>query len=239
MQKSDSLVHDPVFYIMLGVFALLTTGLAAALGQPRFLPFSQTVALFAFLAVALRQRRWREALWVLALWLVLQIATMIVITRLLPGQVEQAISDGFRYRAAFFGWFYGVEALPASLRVAPLGRLLEIVGIVLGSLLSGGLVGLWFLMRATNLAAYGAGMLWLDTGQMVSVIAGLPVWTLLRIAGYAGLVVLLAEPLFTRNWQFGHYLSDRRTLLLASTALLVAGLLLELILPGAWRALFV
>jgi hypothetical protein len=81
-------------------------------------------------------------------------------------------------------------------------------------------------------------LLWQDTGQIVNLIAGLPLWTLLRLAGYAGFVVLLAEPLFTGNWTLRHYLGERRTLLLASTALLVAGLLLELILPGAWRRLF-
>lgn len=238
MQKSDSLLDDPLFYSMLAFFALLTTGSAAALGQPRFLPISQTVVLFAFLSVALRRQMVRAALLVLAVWLVTQVAALILVTRLAPGQVEQAIGDGFAYRTSFIAWFYGAAALPASLTVQPGSRILELVGVSLGSLLTGGLLGVWSLVRAANLAAYGAGLLWQDSGQPINLVAGLPIWTLLRLAGYAGFVVLLGAPLFSGNWSPRYYLTHHRRLLVVSTALLLLGLLLESILPGVWRLLF-
>ncbi|RIK37751.1 MAG: hypothetical protein DCC55_23335 [Chloroflexi bacterium] len=238
MQKHYSLLNDPLFYGMLAFFALLTTGSAAALGQPRFLPISQTAALFAFLTVAMRRQTVRAALLVLAIWLVTQVAALILVTRVAPGQVEQAIGDGFTYRTSFIAWFYGAGALPASLGVQPGSRILELIGVSLGSLLTGGLVGVWSLVRAANLAAYGAGVLWQDSGHTISLVAGLPIWTLLRLAGYAGLVVLLAAPLFSGNWSPRYYLTHHRRLLVVSTALLLLGLLLEFTLPGAWRALF-
>jgi hypothetical protein len=237
-QEQYSLVRDPVFYLMLAFFALLTTAMPAALGQPRFLPFAQTIALFAFLALAVRQRKMPQALLILAIWLILQIIALILTTWLLPGQVERAISDGFAYRTAFLGWFYGAGALPGSLTVQPAMRLVEMFGIIFGSLLTGGLLGVWFLVRAANLAAYGAGALAHDSGLFFNSIAGLPLWTLLRLAGYAGLVALLAEPLFSRNWSPAYYLASRRRLLLGSASLLALGLLLEIALPGAWRTLF-
>lgn len=238
MQKSYSLLNDPLFYAMLAFFALLTTASAAALGQPRFLPISQTVALFAFLAVALRRQTVRAALIVLAVWLVTQVAALILVTRLAPGQVEQAIGDGFAYRTSFSAWFYGAGALPASLAVQPGGRLLELAGILLGSLLTGGLVGVWFLVRAANLAAYGAGVLWYDSGQIINLFAGLPIWTVLRLSGYAGFVALLGTPLFSGNWSLRYYLNHHRRLVIVSVGLLLLGLVLELILPGVWRMLF-
>jgi hypothetical protein len=103
---------------------------------------------------------------------------------------------------------------------------------------TGGLLGVWFLVRATNLAAYGAGSLWQSSGIASNVLGGLPVWTLLRLAGYAAAIVLLAEPLLTSNWSLPYYLTKRRRLLLVSAILLGSGLLLELILPAAWRTLF-
>jgi hypothetical protein len=238
MQSKDSLLHDPLFYITLGFFALLTTGLAAALGQPRFLPISQTVALFIFLAMAVRRGMMREALWIVVVWVVLQIATLSIVTRLVPGQVEQAIGNGFFYRTDFLAWFYAGEALPASLTVQPAARLLELIGILVGSLVTGGLVGVWFLVRAVNLAAYSAGALWQSSGFVGHLFAGLPLWTLLRLAGYGGFVVLLAEPLFTGRWSPGYYWRHRRRLLLLSATLLALGLILEVILPGLWRTLF-
>jgi hypothetical protein len=237
MQTKDSLLHDPLFYITLGFFALLTTGLAAALGQPRFLPISQTVALFVFLTMAIRRGMVREAVWILVVWIVLQIATLSVVTRLVPGQVEQAISNGFFYRTDFLAWFYGGEALPASLAVQPATRLIELAGVLLGSLVTGGLLGVWFLVRAANLAAYSAGALWQDSGFVGHLFAGLPLWTLLRLAGYGGFVVLLAEPLFAGRWSPGYYWQHRRRLILSSATLLVLGLILELLLPSLWRTL--
>jgi hypothetical protein len=238
MQEQYSLVRDPVFYVMLAFFALLTTAMPAALGQPRFLPFAQTVALFAFLALAIRQRKVPQAVLILAIWLALQIIALILTTWLAPDQVERAINEGFEYRTAFLGWFYGAGALPASLSAQPAARLGELLGIIFGSLLTGGLLGVWFLVRAANLAAYGAGVLGHDSGLFFNSIAGLPLWTLLRLAGYAGFVVLLAEPLFSRNWSPAYYLASRRRLLLISVTLLGLGLLLEVVLPGAWRTLF-
>ncbi len=239
MAKAYSLLSDPLFYIMLGFFALLTTGLASILGQPRFLPISQTVALFAFLSVALRRRQIRPAFTIIVIWLVLQLATLILLTRVAPGQVEWAFQNGFRYRGDFIGWFYGTGELPASLTQQLGYRLFELVGVLVGSLISGGLLGVWFLVRVTNLTAYGAGALWQTSGDSLAVLGGLPLWALFRLAGYAGFIVLLAEPLFTGNWSPRYYLSNRRRLLLISAGLLTAAILLELTLAQVWPTLFV
>lgn len=239
MQKPYSLVQDPIYFVMVGFFALLTTGLAAGLGQPRFLPISQTVALFAFLVIALRRQSVKPALLALSLWLAIQCVTLIAVTRIAPIQAERAIHNGFLYRTALVGWLYGADALPRSIAVEPVARCIEVAGVLLGSLFSGGLVGFWFLVRAANLVAYSAGVLWQDNGQILNVLAGLGPWALLRVAGYAGFVVLLAQPLLTGYWSPHYYWARQRTLILTSFLLVVLGLVLEFALPGLWRQLFV
>ncbi len=238
MSTQYRLSHDPVFYIMAGFFALVTTALPAVLGQPRFLPIAQTLALFVFLLIPLRQRQIRQAITVIALWLVLQWVTMLLLTWLAPLQVERAINDGFIYRTAYLEWFFGNRQAPGSLALQPVGRLLEVLGILVGSLVSGGLIGIWFLVRALNLAAFGSGALLAPLGGLTGLLAAQPVWTLISLAGYGGFVILLAEPLLTRHWALGAFWKERRTLGLISAALLVIGLLLEIILPGAWRTFF-
>ena len=69
-------------------------------------------------------------------------------------------------------------------------------------------------------------------------IAAVPLWAILRTLGYAGAVILLAEPLLTSNWQLSFYWRNRRRLLLFTATLLLTGLLLEFILPDYWRTLF-
>lgn len=239
MQRSYSLAHDPLFYITVGFFACLTTGLPAVIGQPNFMPILQTVALFIFILIPLRQGLLRQALWVLLLWLGIQFGLIVTLTWLLEARVETAFHDGFQYRMAYIAWFYGAESAlrPDSFGAAPLTRLVELLGVLVGSLVSGGLIGVWFLVKSVNLAAYGMGALLVSLKSTAGLLLALPLWTLLRIAGYAGLITLLSEPLLTGNWQPLTYWRSRRQLIIIAGGLLLLGLLLELFLPDLWRRL--
>jgi hypothetical protein len=90
------------------------------------------------------------------------------------------------------------------------------------------LIGVWFLVRATNLAAYGSGLL---LHENLPLLASLPLWTWLRLGGYAGFIILLAEPMLTSQWSLRYYLNHRRRLLLVATLLLGLGLVAEFLLP--------
>ncbi len=237
MQKQYSLVSDPIFYIMLVIIALLATALPGGMGQPRFLPLIQTICLFVFLLVPLRQRLVRPAIWVLLIWLLVQSVTMIGLVWLAPGQIERAIGNGFIYHETYLQWFFAGGHPPDSLFVQPGNRLIELVGVLLGALASGGLIGIWFLVRAVNLTSYGIGALMVALGGWRHLLAALPFWALIRLAGYAGFIILLAGPLLTSDWSLQYYRTKRR-LLLAATLLLVLGLGLEFFLPGLWRSIF-
>lgn len=239
MQSSYSLARDPIFYITVGFFALLTTGLPLAIGQPNFLPILQTLSLFIFMLIPLRQGLLRQTLWVFALWLVLQFSVVVTLTWLLEARVETAFHDGFRYRMAYIAWFYGAASAlrPDSFSAAPSARLLELLGILLGSLVSGGLIGVWFLVKSANLAAYGMGALLVSLKSSAALLLALPLWSLLRIAGYAALVTLLSQPVLTSNWQPLFYWRSQRRLISIAGGLLLLSLLLELFLPDLWRLL--
>lgn len=234
--KPYHLINDPLFYSIAAFFALLTTAMPAALGQPRFLVLIQTLALFAFLFYTIRHGYMRQALQLLALWVTVQVITLLIVSVLLPDQVQRAINSGFEKQSEFIGWFHGNQPLADTLWQRPGQRLGEWLGIFLGSLLTGGLVGVGFLVSAVNVAVFKAGAL-LQGGWLL-LPAALPPWSLLRLTSYAGFIALLAEPLLTSNWSLRYYLTVRRRHLQIATTLLVAGLILEAILPGAWRALF-
>lgn len=240
MSQRYSLVNDPIYYITVVFFALLTTGLPAIIGQPIFMPLTQTLALFTFMVIALRQRLIRQTVLVMGLWLVTQFVVILFLTLWAEQRVQEAFADGFLYRMAYANWFYdaGDALRPDGFGMRPLARLLELIGVTIGSLFTLGLVGIWFLVRALNLAAFTMGSLMLAIGEAKAVIGALPLWSLIRITGYAGMVIVLAEPLLTSNWNPAFYLRERRRLLLISATLLVLGLLLELFLPNLWRTLF-
>jgi hypothetical protein len=208
-------------------FALLTTALPALLGQPRFLPVVQTVSLTVFAALALRHRNLAGALQVMALWLMIQFAAMTLAARFFGGQVEAAINDGFTYRGAIAAWFFGAGPLPGSLSVEPVRRGVEVMLVTLGSLVSAGLLGIWVIVNVLNRAAFGVGVLLSALESGGNALFTLPVWTLLRVTGYAGATALFAEPLLISAWSARRLWDERRGLLLVSGALILAGLALE------------
>ena len=232
------LTRDPLFYGTLVFFVLLTTAVPGVMGQPNFMPVIQALALTVFTAIALRRAGIGPALRVATVWLVVQGLFLFALACLLPVQIEQAIHDGFLVRTGLVEWVYGGNLLPGSLLAAPLTCLREIVGIVLGSLATVGLVGGWFLVKGVNLLAYGMGSLWRGTGSPLGILLGLAPWRLAQLAGYTGLFALLMQPLLLNNWNPAHYLSTQRQLILVSLALVGGGLIAELFVPGLWRAVF-
>lgn len=229
--RPRTLVDDPVYYLMLGVFALLTVATPLLLGQPRFMPLAQSVALTAFLALPLRERRVGRALIVLAAWLAFEFAVVFAAAFAVPRGAEAAVGGGFAYRAALLEWLYGAARLPTGWADQPWLRAWELVAATAGSLLTGGFLGYWILVKLTALAAYGAAVVWEAGGGL----AGLLPWPLLRIAGYSGFVVVFAQAPWAGVWSPRALWRAHRRALLVSAALLGAALLLEVLLPSLWR----
>ena len=237
MERAYQLSRDPVYFLMAAFFALLTTGLPAVMGQPRFMPFIQAVVLTIFLAISVRRGDIRSGLGIVFLWLAVTMSLILLLTWFVPEQLERAFDNGFMQRAMTSEWYFARSPLPGGITVEPLATAAEIAGIVLGSLLTGGLVGAWFLVRMANLAAFGAGSLLLALESPLWLPVTLPLWSLLQLAGGAGLVVLLAEPLASGGLAAGlrHLAGERRRPLFIFGALYLAGLLLELVLPAFWH----
>ena len=235
MQGSYRLTSDPVFYWMGSFFALLTTALPAVLGQVRFMPLGQTVVLSIFVVLAVRRRDLRGALGVVLLWLVVSMAALIVLMGVAPAQIERAFDDGFFYRASLSEWYFAGSPLPGSLATQPLASLLEVAGLTVGALVSGGVVGVWSLVRLANLTAFGAGHLLGVLGSPLWLPVALAPWHLLQLAGASGLVVLLAEPLWVVRGVTGSWFRRRRRWLWFALLLYLAGVVAEALLPAFWR----
>ena len=227
-----SITHDSIYYVTVFFFVLLTTVLPALLGQPRFLPIIQTLALTTFVAVPLRHRNVSGALQVMLIWLPIQFVVMALLTRVFPGQLEAAFTNGFAYRGAITAWFYGGAQHPVGLAAAPVARLVEVLAVIIGSAATAGLVGAWSLVRLLNQSAYGVGVLLATLEHPLHLLLVIPYWTLVRAAGYALVIVLCAMPLLTSQWSPAYYWRNHRRLVISAFVLLLLGLLIETFLPG-------
>jgi len=235
MQRAYQVTSDPLYYVMGAFFALFTTVFPAVMGMPRFLPVSQALVLTIFVTVPLRQGRARHAAAMLALWIALQIIVMSVLSRMLPTRVESALPGGFALHAALLEWAFGAGPLPQNLAAQPLTRLGAFFGMTLGSYATGGLIGFWLLVQAANLAGFTFGSLAATFGGPLGFLVSLPVWSLVRIAAYGGLVVPLAEPLLIGDWSLRSAWQRRRKMLAVSLALLLLSVTLELVMPPLWQ----
>lgn len=235
MERAYQLSRDPVYFLMAAFFALLTTGLPAVMGQPRFMPFIQAVVLTIFLAISVRRGDIRSGLGIVFLWLAVTMSLILLLTWFVPEQLERAFDNGFMQRAMTSEWYFARSPLPGGITVEPLATAAEIAGIVLGSLLTGGLVGAWFLVRMANLAAFSAGHLLGIFGNPILIFIALPVWSILQIAGAGGLVVLCAEPLLSGRFALGPWFRRRSRLLALFSGIYAIGLLAEAILSAFWH----
>lgn len=236
-QNADkyNLTGDPLFYLTVIFFVGITTLPPALIGQPTFLALAQAGALALFAGLAGRRGGVRQAATVTALWLFVQMGLILLLTWLFPERLDLAFGNGFNFRTAYLEWFYTGQDLPRSVLTSPTATLIEIAGVILGTLATGGLVGAWFLVRAANFAAFGMGGL-LAGGE--SLLAVLPIWTIIKVAGYGGLFILLSRPLLVDGGAIAPLLGSQRRGLLISIGLLGSGLVLELFLPGLWSSWF-
>lgn len=238
MDSRYNLTGDPLFYIMVAFFALLTTALPVLGGLSRLMPALQALCLTTFAALAIRQRQPGRAAAIAAIWIVVQFAALVLLTWLFVERTERAVIDGFAQRGAILDWLYAQGPFPGSLADRTWTRLAELAGVTLGSLLTAGYIGFWSVVKAVNLGGFQVGVLVSSMDRAAMLPAALHLWTLLRLAGSIGLVLLFAEPMLTRNWSPVYYVTQRRGLLLTSVALLALGLLLELATADLWRGWF-
>ncbi len=235
-RRRYDLTEDPVFYVTLGAFCFLTTFLPAFLGQRTLLPILQTAALTIFLAIPLRRGKVPQGVLVVSIWLALQLLIMAFGTALLPLPFERAFHNGIDYYDAAVLWLYAGGGPQEPLTATPLFRLGETFLVLLGSLLTAGLVGVWSLARAVNELGFVIGLM--AFGGPSALFVGLMPWRLLTIAGHAGIVVLLAQPLLANNWSPGFYLSRHGRLLKISLILSLLGILLEFMIPEFWISIW-
>lgn len=237
-EDEHDITSDPIYFATVGFFALLTTALPVSLGQPRFLIFAQALVLLIFMGVALQRGNLRSALTVVLIWGVVQLLVITALTWFLGNRSQLAIIDGFNRGSSYLEWAYAGTPFPRQLAATPLTRLAEVAGVLIGTLLTAGIVGAWIFVRTIDQIGFQAGVLFYSSKTIFALPIALPIWSLLRIVAYGGFFVLLSEFIIRAKYSPLFYLTQRRTLLLVSAGALILSLAFELLLPGLWQRLF-
>ncbi|MEZ4663427.1 MAG: hypothetical protein R2911_38285 [Caldilineaceae bacterium] len=116
---SYSITDDPIFYGTVIMFTLLTTIMPAILGQPRFMPVVQTLALTTFLAMTVRRQKMRQIVTVLLMWLLIQLILITLLSWAAPGSLAHAIPNGLTGASPFGPGSLATKSCPTACRCAP------------------------------------------------------------------------------------------------------------------------
>jgi hypothetical protein len=236
-----NVLDDWIVYPGMAVGILATTFFPILLGQQLCLPLLSAAVLIPMFLWALRQGRPRRAIALALFWVVAQSVSVIVASLLFQDTAWRAVQGGLEYRSAWLAWIEGgpLVALAPSLDY---GR--QVVELALYSLamaLTGGVAGLLLLTVALDRVNFTvASLMAVTQNPALSLLAGWPVWLIVRLVGYLVLGAVLAEPvanLDLRPAYLADWLQRRWRLLLAGLGVVLLGALLQALLSPLYQAI--
>lgn len=254
-QSGYHVLDDPIIYVVIALGALLTTALPVFLGQRFCLPLLNTFVIFPLFVWAVRVGRPRRAVTLAAFWAVCQAGAMLIAGLLLSQQAGNAVLNGLEMRSQAIAWtaartFSGPSGFIAGLPWSPATQLAQLAVVAVGSLLTAGFAGLLIDALTINATAYiVASVLREASTPLVALVAGWPLWTVVRLGGYLLIGAALAEPLaigattpraedsIEPVWTWRAWWRRRRRWLGVGFALALLAIVLQILLGPPWAEL--
>lgn len=190
--------------------------------------------------VILIKRRWRaHAIGAMLLWAALLGTMMTALCVAMPERASTVVFNGPAYWDEMRVWLETGEGRESSPRLFVPQHLLHAAAFVLLSLATGSLVSLVFGAILMNYMAYYVAQVVLATPAhpMLAAILGWHPWSVLRIASFVVLGVILAEPLLSKLVGIRAGTRGRAAWILFAVGGLVLDLSLKAVLAPHWPTL--
>jgi hypothetical protein len=190
---------------------------------------------------ALRQGRPRKAITLALFWVVVQSVSVVAASLLFEDTAGRAVQGGLEYRSAWLAWIEGGPLVSIAPSLAYGRQVIELVLYALAMTLTGGVGGLLLLTLALDRFNFTvASLLAIAQSPVLSAVAAWPVWLIVRLVGYLIVGAVLAEPvanLDLRPAYLAAWLQARKRLLLAGLAIILLGVLLQVLLSPLYRTI--
>jgi len=210
--------------------------LALAIGVPIAVPFLNVAAGFPFMAASLRRGRVGEAIGRMLIWAAALAACATILSYLDTADAGRLFLNGETYRREMFEYLRtGVGPEGDVRRFVPVhlahAGAFSALAIATGSVLAMPLGAALMNYMAYYVGALGAGS---ANPWLAMALAWVP-WSLIRIASFVTLGVVLAGPLLARLLQFDYRLRAQAGWIAAAAAGLSLDIVLKWALAPAWR----
>jgi hypothetical protein len=212
--------------------------LSAAIGFRWLSPILHVAAVFPFFSAAMKRHKHHGSLALAVRWAAAVFVTTIVVGIFVPGRVGASVPFAQLTTAALANWVRFPDAPPP----ADYAYLLwGIVGFLLATLVSGGLLGFVLASVALGHAALGALFLFRYGENVIQItLVAVPLWQWGIIAAAIFMLVPTSLPFFQRYVRIKRVVEDRavlRDFMYMGGALVIASLLLRVVTAGPWRTI--
>ena len=240
-EPAENVLDDWIVYPSMALGVVVTTFFPILLGQQICLPLLSAAVLIPMFLWALRQGRPRRAITLALFWVVVQSSSVIVASLLFEDTAGRAVQGGLEYRSAWLAWSEGGPLVSLAPSLAYGRQVIELALYALVMALTGGVGGLLLLTLALDRFNFTVASL-LSSAQspVLATVAAWPLWMIVRLVGYLIVGAVLAEPVANfdlRPAYLAAWLRARKRLLLAGLAIILLGVILQVLLAPLYQTI--
>jgi hypothetical protein len=227
---------------VVGLSIVVATAASYALGWligvPQLLPLLNTIASFPFMVAALSRGRVRLAVSRMLVWALAMAVCATAMSYARPWATDALFLRGASYRAEMFAWVLtgrGAESEPA--RFIP-QHVAHFALFALAAFATAGIGAMAMGAMLMNYMGHYVGSLAAASARpFATAMLGWHPWSVVRIASFVTLGVILSGPLLSRIGQFRVNWAEARPLAVYACLGLVVDVLLKWLLAPAWQRL--
>jgi len=209
---------------------------AAVIGVPVLVPILNTLPAFPFMIGALRRRQVGEAIARMLIWAATLAVCATTFSYTQTAEAGRLFVHGEAYRREMFTFLLTGSGAEGDIRQFLPTHVLHAIVFSTLAIATGSLVAMPMGAALMNYMAYYVGSLAASSAHPLRAIALAWVpWSLIRIASFVILGVVLAGPVLGRLFRFPYSLRDQQRWVALALAGLTADLALKWALAPAWR----
>jgi hypothetical protein len=224
--------------LLLVLATLLSYAIAWAIGVPALVPVLNTLPALPALFLSLRDARLGRAIALMLLWAATLGAAATVLSYWYPLQAGRLFLNAEAYRRDMFFWVLtgvGAESDPARFVPTHAAHASLFCGL---SLVSGGVLSMPMGALLMNyMGSFVGSLAAASRHPLATALAAWVPWSLIRIASFVTLGVVLAGPVLSRVGAFRYRLRDHTPVLVIALSGLLTDIVLKAALAPEWQRL--
>lgn len=171
------------------------------------------------------------------IWAILISFMGVLITNIEPDLMTELVFRGADYKEEMWEWLETGGGAEGTISIFFPQHMFHLGIFILGTVLSGGFLGLFMGSVLLNYMNYYVGIIGINSSSSIVMFFGWPPWAILRVVGYIILAVAFSKPLYALLRREKIY--NRRLLgyFFVGIMLIICDIIIKYLLADVWRDL--